>query len=332
MGMGGAYASGAGMIQKEDSYVPLMRSYTDMARVTSPTSGGMGGRPSYGRRGGGGSSAANEIQRRTTPEEMADVGYRREKEETSGERRTREFDEMRAWKKEEAGRRTREFNAMRASERADSGLKERDVRIREKKESREGKKEERKISEEDRIQDHADMMLDWGNRNYKSVEEWFKKSGKGDEAPMFGPTDDPNMVEVKWPGQIESEIVSRDVLGERFLQLGSGYGKAKKGRKKMSEKDIEDAAQKYATKASVNDPELYETIVEEQRKKLSQGGMQERTQQPKTRGKIFEQKAASLLKQIQESGQKVIKVFIKRETGEMELTFEGGRKETVRVD
>ena len=190
----------------------------------------------------------------------------------------------------------------------------------------------RKISKEDRIQDHEDMMQAWANRDYESVEEWFKRSGKGAEAPMFGPTDDPNNVEVKFPGQLESVIMSRDELGERFLQLGSGYGKPKKGRKKMSEKDIEDTAHQFAKQGSINDPELYEILYDEKKAELGKAGMQEGAQQPKTRGKIFKQKAASLLKQIQESGQKVTRARTNPKTGEMELTFDDGRVETVRVD
>ena len=46
MGMGSAYAAGAGMIQKQDSYVPLMRGYTDMAKVRMPELQGMSRRPS----------------------------------------------------------------------------------------------------------------------------------------------------------------------------------------------------------------------------------------------------------------------------------------------
>jgi len=310
MAMGGAYAAGAGMVQKEESYVPLMRSYTDMARVRTPSvgSGGMGGRPSYGRRGGG-SSAATEIQRRRlrmeeqeaerarqaewsrrnqymaahhgrepTPEEMAEVQYGREAEQKGLEReeRARQFDVTAAAQEKERGLRREEVTRKKEDV---SGLKEREDVRRGQKHRREMTKKDMEIDKERRTVDHENMMKAFMTGDYQEVSAWFIKEGEPgtDESlsyPIIEPTEDAETISVTWPGQEGPQMMQKDMLGQLFARMSPKFEerpKQKKPEKAMSKRDAAKAAATYAKGVSERGDQDYEEAYQEKYAELMAG-------------------------------------------------------------
>ena len=314
MGMGSAYAAGAGIVKEQDSYVPLMRSYTDMAKVKMPTvptvSGGMGRRPSYARRGV--SSAVRETERQRqkleekkyedeqramrdrknqymaahhgrepTPEDLADVGYRREKEERDIDREesSRRFDETLAAREREMELRREETTR---EDKDVLGLKEREDARRQGRYRREMTEADMGIDKKRRTEDFDNMMKAFLTGDYNEVAAYFIRYGTpGDDKnlsyPIIEPTDDPSTVLVTWPGRGQPELMNKDALGELFVRMNPKFEerpKQKRAKKGTSRKDAAKAAANYAKGVSKDDPDLYEEAYREEYERIMSGDTQ----------------------------------------------------------
>ena len=306
MGMGSAYAAGAGMIEKQDSYVPLMRSYTDMAKVrkpiydlTLPKGGGMGRRPSYSRgsRGGGTDYYAIAQQKRARQIEQDKQMYEFYGAGLSGStpaptraRRPVELQTSNQYEGEDLEKqkwRERQGKMDRAED--EYGLKERRDEREQRRDEREQGRYQREITEKDmeidkekRTEDFDNMMKAFLTGDYNEVAAYFIRYGTpGDDKnlsyPIIEPTDDPSTVLVTWPGRGEPELMRKDVLGELFVRMNPKFEerpKRKRAKKGTSRKDAAKAAANYAKGVSKDDPDLYEEAYREEYERIMSGDTQ----------------------------------------------------------
>ena len=303
MGMGSAYGAGAGIVQKQDSYVPLMRGYTDMAKVRMPElqSGGMGSRPSYARRGGGTDYYAIAQQKRArqieqdkqmydfysgglsgSPEESGldkEKGLDREQKVLEREERARQFDATMAAQEREMALRREELARR---DKDTSGLEEREFARAGEKHRREMTEKDMEIDKEKRTIDFDNMMKAYLTGDYNEVAAYFIRYGTpGDDKnlsyPIIESTDDPSMILVTWPGRGEPELMQKDALGELFTRMNPKFEerpKQKKAKKGMSRKDAAKAAATYAKGVSERDEQDYEEAYREKYAELMGGDTQ----------------------------------------------------------